>query len=88
VMNNEGAPANEGADRTFSDPDSSPDHRHDEVLRVARGFCVVVETPTGRYRRRLYLSLSSAEKSVERARANGKYAAIVLATITPVGVVA
>ena len=57
-----------------------------DLFGAARGYCVVVRTDHGKFRRRLYLSLNAAEKAVERARAHGKYASMVLAVIVPTGV--
>ena len=56
------------------------------LFAAARGYCVIVTSSEGKYRRRLYLSLHSAEKAVQRAKANGKFAAMVLAVIVPTGV--
>lgn len=77
---------NEGAPNQPTDDDSTP--RHDSVLNAATGYCVIVESNHGKYRRRLYLSLSAAENAVARANANGKWAGLVLARVVPVGVVA
>lgn len=70
--------------------DSDTEYTRDprQILAAARGYCVLVESAHGRYRRRLYLSLNSAEKAVQRAKESGKYAALVLATITPCEVIA
>lgn len=57
-----------------------------DLFGAARGYCVVVRTDHGKFRRRLYLSLHSAEKAVQRAKARGVYAAMVLAVIVPTGV--
>ena len=56
------------------------------LFAAARGYCVIVTSSEGRYRRRLFLSLHSAEKAVQRAKARGLYAAMVLAVIVPTGV--
>ena len=84
---NENAPAsNEGASNNHqADPDSTP--RHDSVLAAAAGYAVLVETGEGRYRRRLFLTLASAERAVERARERGKWAYLVLVTLTPTAVI-
>ena len=83
----ESAPAgNEGAFRT--DPDTEDATReHGKVLAAAAGYAVLVETGEGRYRRRLFLTLASAERAVERARDRGKYAYLVLVTLTPQAVI-
>lgn len=47
-------------------------------------YAVLVETTEGRYRRRLMLSLHSAEKAVRRAEAAGHQAQMILVRITPV----
>ena len=84
---NENAPAsNEGASNNHqAAPDSTP--RRDSVLAAAAGYAVLVETGEGRYRRRLFLTLASAERAVNRARARGRYAYLVLVTLTPTAVV-
>lgn len=70
---------------THTDTEHTRDPR--QILAAASGHCVLVESAHGKYRRRLYLSLSAAEKAVQRARDNGKYAALVLAVVSPVEVV-
>lgn len=64
----------------------TPDDRH--VLAATAGYAVLVETGEGRYRRRLFLTLASAERAVDRARDRGHYAHMVLCRIIPSGVVA
>jgi hypothetical protein len=46
---------------------------------------VLVVTPTGNIRRRLYLSLHSAEKAAARAAAAGHRAELHLCRVVPVG---
>ena len=75
-----GPHTNAAADQSNPDPSA--------VLAAATGYCVIVESNHGKYRRRLYLSLSAAENAVARANANGKWAGLVLARVVPVGVVA
>ncbi|MDZ4234794.1 MAG: hypothetical protein U1C73_13795 [Dietzia sp.] len=83
---NESAPAdNRGASNQPTDTDSSP--CNDSVLAAAAGYAVLVETGAGRYRRRLFLTLASAERAVERARDRGQYSWLVLVTLTPTAVV-
>lgn len=55
--------------------------------RVRGGFAVVTETPDHKYRRRLYLSLSAAEKAAKRAEAAGYSAEVILCRLEPVAVV-
>lgn len=50
-------------------------------------LAVLVSTPHGRYRRRLYLSLSSAERFAERARDRGEDVHLVLVELHAVGLV-
>lgn len=47
-------------------------------------YVIVVETRSGNFTRRPYMSLSSAEKAVKRAQARGVYATIRLLACTPV----
>lgn len=48
---------------------------------------LVLNPETGRYRRRLYLSLSAAQKAVERAEARGHIAHVILGRFSVVEVV-
>lgn len=60
----------------------------DAAVRAAvSGYAVLVDTGEGRYRRRLFLTLASAERAVDRARDRGKYAYLVLVTLTPTAVI-
>lgn len=51
-------------------------------------YAVVVTRPGGRYRRRLYFSLDSAQRQADRARARGEHAHLALVRLVPVGEVA
>lgn len=68
--------------------DSAPESIPSEaaLFAAARGYCVIVTSSEGKHRRRIFLSLHSAERAVQRAKARGLYAAIVLAVIVPTGV--
>ncbi len=83
---NENAPAsNEGASRLHQPAvDSTPSEA--ALFAAARGYCVIVTSSEGKHRRRIFLSLHSAERAVQRAKARGCYAALVLAVIVPTGV--
>lgn len=48
-------------------------------------YAVLVVCPGGKYRRRLYLALDSAQRQVDRARARGEHARLVLVRLTPAG---
>lgn len=48
-------------------------------------FVAVVSTAGGRYTRRAYFNLPSAQRAVERAEARGAEARIVLCQLVPVG---
>lgn len=54
---------------------------------VDGALVVVVTTPAGRYRRRVYLSLRAAEAAVDRAERRGQVARIVLCSLLPVRVI-
>lgn len=54
------------------------------VDRERLAFAVFVEVSEGRYRRRLYLSLASAQAAVERAEARGVDARAVMCQLVPV----
>lgn len=81
------APAgNEGAETGLVNQDH--DTPTEAQIRAAvAGYAVLVETGEGRYRRRLFLTLASAERAVNRARERGRYAHLVLVTLTPTAVI-
>ncbi|MEO7980340.1 MAG: hypothetical protein ABI807_05560 [Sporichthyaceae bacterium] len=56
------------------------------MAHVDGALVVVVCTSAGRYRRRVFLTLASAERSAERAREAGHEASVVLARLVPVEV--
>ena len=57
----------------------------DEVARLIRGaFVVVVSTPTGTHRRRVFLTVKAAEAAARRATDRGQVAEVVLAELRPV----
>ena len=61
------------------------DSRQADHARQVRGtLVVVVETPGGKYRRRAFLTLASAERAVRRAEDAGHTASVVLARLEPV----
>lgn len=55
----------------------------DAEAYVIGALVAVVETPSGKPRRRIYLTLAAAEKSVLRARMNGHRASVVLCKLIP-----
>lgn len=55
------------------------------ALYVSGAFVALVETPAGKYRRRVFLTLAAAEKAVQRAHDAGHSATVVLCQLTPVG---
>lgn len=71
------------AESTATEPLSALD-----AAGVVDGVHVVVVRVDGEhYRRRVYLNLPSAQRAVERARARGRGAEIVLCQLVPAGVV-
>lgn len=50
-------------------------------------YVLIVHRSCGRYRRRCYMQLASAERAVTRARERGEYAEIVLCRVVPVQVI-
>lgn len=62
----------------------SAEHQLSELRARAAGYAVLVENPSGKYRRRLFLTLASAQRAKDRATARGQYAAILLVRIVPV----
>lgn len=59
--------------------------RGGHAQQVRGALVVVVETPGGKYRRRTYLTLASAERALRRAEQAGHCASVVLARLVPVG---
>jgi hypothetical protein len=87
VRATESRPAANGAATSsagrHNDADTVPPEPAASYLTGA--LAVLVSTPRGRFRRRLYLSLSAAEKCAERARIRGEEAHIVLVQLHAVG---
>jgi len=54
------------------------------VHAIAHCHAVLVSTPNGRWSRRLYLSLHSADKAMRRAKDRGQAAQCVLVELVPV----
>lgn len=55
-----------------------------ETTALARGLVVIVKTPAGHYRRRVFLSLAAAQRAAEAAANRGQVATVVLAELVPV----
>jgi hypothetical protein len=55
-----------------------------DIESACEAFVVLVFTPDGKYRRRVFLSLHSATAAVQRARAKGQPVRMVLCQIEPV----
>lgn len=53
-------------------------------LPATPAYLLIVEVRGDKFQRRPYMSLSSAEKAVERARSQGRYATVRLVACTPV----
>ena len=87
MSTHENAPGGNGGVSNFSGiiDESTSDHRH---MRAVTGYAVLVEAGGGKSRRRLLLSLASAERAVDRARERGHFAHLVLVRLVPVEVVA
>lgn len=76
-----------GGSRSILPPSADSDPI--DVTGVISGVYVVVVRVEGaelRYRRRLFLSLHSAEKAARRAEQRGQVVEVVLCQLTPVGV--
>lgn len=54
------------------------------LQNAVEAFVVVVLTPEGKHRRRIYISLQNASRAVERAWAKGQPARMILCRVTPV----
>lgn len=55
------------------------------MIARAEALVVLVADRRGRYRRRVFLSLASAQRACEQAAARGVDAQIVLCQLTPIG---
>lgn len=54
------------------------------AVEVDGAFVIIVETPAGRYRRRVYLTAKAAEKAANRAGGRGLNCRVYLAKLLPV----
>lgn len=54
------------------------------LIDRAEAIVVLVQDKAGRYRRRVFLTLASAERAVDQAAARGVDAQVVLCRLTPV----
>ena len=66
------------------DNESLPLTAHDDATALCQAYAVLLITPTGHYRRRIFLSLHSATEAVKRARNKGQPVRLVLVELTPV----
>ena len=57
-------------------------HR-EAIASACEAYVALVLTPKGKFTRRVFLSLHGANQAVERARARGQAAAVVLCRLTP-----
>jgi hypothetical protein len=55
-----------------------------DIERACVAYVVLVHTPTGKYRRRVFLSLHSATAAVQRAKTKDQAAQLVLCRLQPV----
>jgi hypothetical protein len=55
-----------------------------DIETACEAYVVLVSTPTGNYRRRVFLSLHSATAAVQRARKKTQTAQLVLCRLQPV----
>lgn len=68
--------------------ESTPDDLWQDVADVIGGaFVVVVTVPGGLARRRVYLTVKSAERAAERAAGRGQVAHVALCRLSPVSLV-
>ncbi len=87
-----GRPATNGTGPTAENLDSShgtPNERqkHDHTRQVRGCLVLVVETPSGKYRRRTFLTLAAAERACRRAEESGHVASVMVARLEPVAVI-
>jgi hypothetical protein len=55
-----------------------------DIGAACEAFVVLLITPSGKYRRRVFLSLHSATAAIQRAQAKGQPARMVLCRLVPV----
>jgi hypothetical protein len=67
----------------------TPEQRqtHEHTRQVSGCLVVVVETATGRYRRRTFLTLKAAERACQRAEEAGHPASVVVARLEPMALI-
>lgn len=63
--------------------DSATQPSDADLVAACDAWVVLVLTPSGKYRRRVLLSLHAAAQAVARAQENGQQAALVLCRLTP-----
>lgn len=77
---NGAAPTNPASESHYTGPlPVSPDL----WAALGNGYAVVVHMRGGRYRRRLYFSLASAQRQAARARARGEHTHLALVRLVP-----
>jgi hypothetical protein len=54
------------------------------IVSTPRAYCVIMATPYGKERQRVFLSLHSAVQAVERTRKRGLQAELILVKLVPV----
>ena len=77
-------PGNRPESQAATKPLDTPSLPLADIASACESFVVLVYTPTGKYRRRVYLSLHSATAAVRRAQDKGQPVRMVLARLTPV----
>ena len=55
-----------------------------DIESACQAYVVLLATPTGKYRRRVFLSLHSATAAIRRAKDKGQPARMVLCKLVPV----
>lgn len=67
-----------------ADKIAEPRYVAEHLAAIDGAFAVVVRTPSGGYRRRVWLTLAPAERAVERAHEQGLEASVVLVRLQPI----
>lgn len=78
-------PSNQAADISWGDAATLPaDKGYATAAALLTGVhVVVVETPAGKYRRRVYFNLSSAQRAADRAVMAGHSVNVILCKLMP-----
>jgi hypothetical protein len=84
TLQNQSRPVRGGSETSTATDINAILVRAADIESACEAFAVVVVTPAGHYRRRIFLSLHSASGAAQRARAKGHPVSMVLCRLAPV----